>query len=246
MISYHHKEKERSKNLVKTKKNFNQISKPPPYPNTISIILNVEANTHWESMLHTKKIGGINMNAKRRDAEIEGTVTLTIEDHTGDHITKVSLPDRFVGIIAHLAEADSKQDETCHDCKRDCEIDCESDGENSLGVFRTLNDLILDFTPCQARRFNALCQSHESSLHTLGDLLALALEAGEYESLPGINSPFLVTDTWKKFCEKSNPDVIPEIPLCDYSSFGQFLLDRFGGIIFRGNLYYTRGKWFDR
>lgn len=90
------------------------------------------------------------MNAKRRDAEIEGTVTLTIEDHTGDHITKISLPDRFVGIIANLAEVDSKQDETC--------LDCELDGENGLGVFRTLNDLILDFTPCQARRFNVLCQ----------------------------------------------------------------------------------------
>lgn len=187
------------------------------------------------------------MSIKKRNGEIEGTVTLTIEDHTGGHITKISLPDRFVPIIANLAEADSKQDEPCPDCKRDCEIDCEmsreSDGENSLGVFRTLNDLILDFTPCQARRFNALCKENESSLHTLSDLLALALEAGEYESLPGINSPFLVADAWKKFCEKSNPDFAPEIPLCDYSDFGQFLIDRFGGIIFRGDLYYTRGKW---
>ena len=179
------------------------------------------------------------MSIKKRNGEIEGTVTLTIEDHTGGHITKISLPDHFVPIIANLAEADSKRDEPC----LDGEMSRDLDGENSLGVFRTLNDLIVDLTPCQANRFAVLCKKHASSLHTLGDLLALALEAGEYESLPGINSPFLVADAWKKFCEKSNPDFAPEIPLGDYSDFGQFLLDRFGGIIFRGDLYYTRGKW---
>ena len=155
----------------------------------------------------------------------ENTFTATITDHTNKRQCSVTLPGRFRPLFNELKE-------------RIATGDAATDAENGLPALQQLSKLFFGFTEKRAKHFTELCMNTEQPPQTLGDLIAAALAACNYRKIPAIDSPYLLAVLWVRWREHKCPEEIIDLTEEEYPEFGEFLVERYDGIFFRGDFYY--------